>query len=387
MYDDYEFKLTNKRITFKFIQNRDEPFYPWEIAKFINGLNTIYYKYELLNSISTALNRNKSSKNIIIWDKSLPLYENYSDLNLLNLSENGIQLLYHIGLPYSLSPNIQIERIRMMLVLFKSINKRLHKLGFKPLFSKELNKLYNILQNSQFDVMKDELINMALSRSKKDKPLVIKDFSNEIENINKEIDIIKNDFKTLKSIKYNNISDSEKKVLKKYDKRFLFHFSKLQRPLVCLIEESQLRIFGRSLVNKKEKRVHGLELKQLAKNSPLASLFESGCAAYRTIKEESRSKEIHQYELEIKKLEKEEVEERIKQEKLKTLLLKLEVAQKLNEIASNSDVCSIDKMDNSKASNIIRNAYRYVDNKRENVLNNRGVHLLPEETKVIDIKV
>lgn len=42
MFDDYDYKNTSTRIKLKFIQKRDEPMYPWEIAGFLNKLNTVY---------------------------------------------------------------------------------------------------------------------------------------------------------------------------------------------------------------------------------------------------------------------------------------------------------------------------------------------------------
>ncbi len=36
MFDDYNYKKTEKRIRIKFIQDKDEPMYPWEIAGFLN---------------------------------------------------------------------------------------------------------------------------------------------------------------------------------------------------------------------------------------------------------------------------------------------------------------------------------------------------------------
>lgn len=56
MFDDYVYKNIETRVRFKFIQRRDEPLYPWEIASFLKGFNTVYYKFELLNSICSALN-------------------------------------------------------------------------------------------------------------------------------------------------------------------------------------------------------------------------------------------------------------------------------------------------------------------------------------------
>ena len=73
MFDDYAFKKVNTRISIEFEQERDEPIYPWEIAGFLGKINTIYYKFELLNSICSAINNGISPENIFILDYSLPL--------------------------------------------------------------------------------------------------------------------------------------------------------------------------------------------------------------------------------------------------------------------------------------------------------------------------
>ena len=74
MFDDYAFKKPTTRINLRFNQQRDEPMYPWEIAGFLNKLNTSYYKFELLNSICSAINSGIHPSNIYIFDHSLPLY-------------------------------------------------------------------------------------------------------------------------------------------------------------------------------------------------------------------------------------------------------------------------------------------------------------------------
>lgn len=53
-FDDYTHKNTGKRIRFAYKQAKEVPIFPWEIGHFVNRITTIYYKYELLNSISGA---------------------------------------------------------------------------------------------------------------------------------------------------------------------------------------------------------------------------------------------------------------------------------------------------------------------------------------------
>ena len=101
MFDDYRYKNEETRIKIKFKQVRDEPLYPWEIASFLNKFNTSYYKFELLNSIASALEHGISGKDIFILNHSLPLYERYSELNLVEES-HAAKIFYPIGIPIPL---------------------------------------------------------------------------------------------------------------------------------------------------------------------------------------------------------------------------------------------------------------------------------------------
>ena len=391
MFDDYDYKLTDKRIQFKFSQKYDESFYPWEIASFLKDLNTTYYKYDLLNSISSALNYGIDPKDILILSKSLPLYKTHGDLDIINYSENGLNLFYFIGDPYSLSPNINIERTRLFLLAFKLINKKLHQLGFKPLFTKTIPHLFEQLPKIGLSDTIELNIKEALKRSKPDNIITKDDFAKEIAYIQKSNKQLTDDFKTIKDNSDQNLETylnekTSKKIKRNYYEKFFFHFNKIQRPLVCIKEGNHLRVLGRALVNKEKSQKHGLELKEMTRNSPLKSLFEGGVAVYRTVKEEERSKELHNKKIELINVEKSIMDEKLKQEKLKSLRLEIELAEKMEEIAKSSDVEAYKDLDDNFYTQRILEAYRYQDKSRISMLERRGLDYKPSETKIIDIK-
>ncbi|QAB15024.1 hypothetical protein [Hydrogenovibrio thermophilus] len=409
MYDDYDYKLTEKRIKFEFIQEDDISIYPWEVGRFINDLNTNYYKFELLNSISTALINDIDPQNIIILNKSLPLHKNYTHLDVIDAKNNGLSFIYEIGAMHSLSPSLEIAELSAALDLFRSFNSRLHGANHQPLSLKKLTALYeSIKQNGIHSAPKAMLELVAKKKTKKKE---LPSFEKSILDFNSKIEGVVNQFKLSKLIDINDTEknypkDFPKGLPKKFFNYFEFLFIKLHRPVVLLKEEDQFRVLGRSLVNKSSKRIKGLELIEMPRNSPLRGIFEGGAAVYRTIQEEKRANELHEYEKKDRQLALKEralaLEEQkarflenrsIAAEKMKQEKLKTDALQKLNleltEISEKSDVTSHEKLGNQYHEMQVKSLLKMVDNQTYSTINSKGFKLLPEKTeiKTIDITV
>lgn len=383
MFDDYKFKLPKKRIQFVFHQEKEEAFYPWEIAKFLNELNTSYYKYELLNSICSAINNGISPENILILDKSLPLYQSHGELNIIDLRKNGLQILYNTGYPNSLLPSKESFELRELLIFFHSINSKLFANRYKPLYLKTLNSVYGIFEKKGLETARSEIVKEALKRSTKKRKFSSDFFDKEIVQSNKSISQFSNQFESIQKIKeknnYKSLKQKQNKDIEKLFTVFFKNFEKIQRPVVCVRNGNKLRVLGRSLVNKKEKHVQGLELKEITRRSPFRFILEGGVAVYRTIQEEKRAKELHEKEKQIQ-------DSRLRQEKKKELLLDIKIAKELEQISRDSDVTAYTRLPISYATEKILEEYKKEDEKRQEILDRRGLKLEPKETKSIDFR-
>lgn len=268
MFDDYDYKHTDTRISVRFVQKRDEPMYPWEIAAFLKSLNTVYYKNELLNSICSAINQGISPKDIFVFDKSLPLYRGYTEMNLLE-ERKAARYWYEIGLPYPLVPNAHIYEYNLLYQIFYKVNSLLRGKHVRPLTSESVTAAYEILRQSGLEEAERYIVAIAVERSKRSadhakkrkqhkEPISESEIVASLEKYRSRKDTLLEDISFLDSLepdKYSELLTSSKKA----DRRraavllaFFRYFDKTSRPLVCVkVGGGKFRVLGRSLVNKR----------------------------------------------------------------------------------------------------------------------------------------
>lgn len=402
MFDDYAFKNTETRIRFKFLQKKDEPLYPWEIASFLKGFNTVYYKFELLNSICSALNHGILPEDIIIFDHSLPLYERYAEMNLLS-EATAAKLFYPIGLPVALTPSEWSINYHFLYLSFKAVNSLLKLKHVQPLRLEQIIGLYEALSVEGLDYVKSRLVDLALEQSEKSYKIAV-------EKGEKKEELKRSDFDRalLKPIRFkeqsqkdlefiSGLNDDQKvelltspgrnnRRLAAFLTSFFDKFDKTVRPLVCArVGNGKFRVLGRSLVNKKERT--GLELKEIKKNSPLGALFEAGVTAYQAIQQEKRAKELHEIDKKIKAKEIELLDARIQGEKIKNFELELQVANRYAEISRGTDLDAIKGLSPSFVQLQISKAYGVEIGNAVSVLHKQDLKLDYSSVSAIDVTV
>ncbi|QJP07669.1 hypothetical protein [Pseudomonas multiresinivorans] len=400
MFDDYEFKDTDSRIKVKFSQKRDEPMYPWEIASFLNKFNTVYYKFELLNSICSALIHGIKPEDIFIFDHSLPLYQRYSEMDLIS-EPQAAKLFYPIGLPTPLVPSVKVYEFNCLYRIFKDLNSLLKRKHVQPLRLSTLSFLYEELQSFGLNVAEQQLISRVLGQAEKSHEAALKRNEKKEKISQEDIDKalgrywkykgqIFSDVEAIEKLSGEQLVDlittggRESRRLTKVTLSFFEHFEKTTRPLVCArVGDNKFRVLGRSLINKLEQT--GLELKEIKRNSPLAAFFEGGVAIYQAIQQERRAKEIHEVEMKLKHTELELAEAKLQAQKMENLGLELKVVEQLEDIVKKTDIIAVRQLPPSFVQLQLIKAYGIQHSNASNVLHNQGLTLDGESIKVVDV--
>lgn len=363
--------------------------YPWEIAGFLSRLNTVYYKFELLNSISSALKSGISPRDIFVLDKSLPLYKRYSTLNLLNESE-AAQVFYPIGLTYPLEPNLEQYSANLLSRMFAIVNSYLRQNHVQPLRLRYVAEAHEVLLERGLDAAENYVIDIALVSAKKS-------VANAIEKGLKKLEIAESDIeKALEKYRKRKaqilddlrivelLSDNERENIFENEKRtdrrralllnFFQYFDNTARPLVCAkVGNGKIRVLGRSLVNKREQT--GLEVKEVSRNSPLSAIVEGGIAIVQAVKQEGRTAELHELELRKKQLEIEMMEQQLRGEQLKNDVLEIRVVQEFQKLSENTDVHTIAQLPPTFLRGRLVKAYFDESRAADRVLNQQGLTL------------
>lgn len=402
MFDDYNYKNTSTRIKFKFIQERDEPMYPWEIAYFLNKLNTVYYKFDLLNSICSAIDNGISPADIFIFDRSLPLYKRYSRMNLLD-EQYAAKIFYKIGLPIPIKPTVDSYNLNLLYQCFHAVNSFLYRNHIQPLNTDFISSSYDIVRSLGLDKAEAHIINAAsiraessyksaLERGIQKNIVTIDDISSCLTKYrNKKSKLVKN-LAVINGLDDGNLKEivegtgKESKEQANLLLSFFDNFDKITRPLVCArVSDNKFRVLGRSLVNKQEQT--GLELKEISKNSPLGAIIEGGAAIYQTIQQERRANELHEIEKQIMQTDLLTAQEKLKVEERKRLLIEIEISNKLKSVTQNTDVESISNIKASFLKDRLAKAYGAERTNAETVLSHYGLFLDRESIQVIDTNI
>lgn len=399
MFDDYDYK-NNKRISIRFVQERDEPMYPWEIGGFLDNINTIYYKFDLLNSISSAIKEGIEPSDIFVFDKSLPLYKRYSEMNLLGES-HAASNFYSIGLPYPLFPNRDIYEYNLLYQAFYAINSFLLKGHVRPLAIKNIANAYDKMRTEGLDAAESFIIDLAEERAKisfkkskvENKKLLTREqifncldkYRNQKEKLLNGLIFIEE----LDNDRCLEIIGSDKKNDKSISKillAFFQYFDRTSRPLVCArVAKGKFRVLGRSLINKREK--NGLELKEAKRKSPFGTLFECGVTMVQALTGETRASELHQLDLEKKKTEIAVEKEKLAGERLKNFKLSIEIQKEIDSASKTSDIQAIRHVQDSYLKQRILNTYAEQEKHAVSMLSNKGFYPDSTSVSIIDTKV
>lgn len=400
MFDDYDYKSSSLfQVTFK--QRSEDRLLPWEIAAFFNQFNTVYYKNDLLNSISSALLRGISPKDIVISEGSLPLNRRYAKLDLLPEFE-AARYFYPIGKPHSLVPSIKTRNINFLYENFYGVNSLLHSRKFRPL---GISYLVNALkiQSEKSDLHAEQyLITTAIKFSEQYHKKYSKHYSDRTpieesditaklskikEKQNKSLSILK-EIENFDDTLLERVIFSTKKEDKKYQKEleiFFEIFNHTTRPVVYIrVGDGYVRILSRSLVNKTVGG--GLELKSAKKNSPLLAIFQGAATLWQTQVDVQHKKEMHKMEILIKEQQLREATAKANMEEEKfQQFKKISSFEVANEIIQ-SDIFDHQRLPESHIKSRLNSAYASNQEKSRIIYTQQDMEIVKGSMIKIDIQ-
>ena len=108
LFDDAQLKDIKTTVFLGLKSSKNQELSTWEISRYIFDLNTYYYKYEVVNSIALALSNGVKPEDIIVINESFMLNHQYAKLDVIDLARPELNLLYFLGLPYSMFPSLYL---------------------------------------------------------------------------------------------------------------------------------------------------------------------------------------------------------------------------------------------------------------------------------------
>ncbi|XDF35258.1 hypothetical protein RBH89_24140 [Paracidovorax avenae] len=400
MFDDYDYKSSAIfQITFR--QRGEDRLHPWEIAGFFNQFNTIYYKNELLNSISSAVLRGIDPRDIIITDGSLPLNRRYSQLDLISEFE-AAKYFYPIGLPFSLCPSEKTEKTRCLYEIFYTINSLLHSRKFRPLgiaiLVEGLKRQDAIGEKGAEDYLVGCAIDFSnifhekYSRNYSDRtPLDNEDIEGRLSKIRVKQQArlaLVSEAESLDPRSVERILDSGKRqdrLLQKELNAFFDIFGKIARPVVYVRGgRKQIRVLSRALVNKTVSG--GLELKHASKNSPFLAVFQGIATLWQTQVEVRNKKELHEMEMLIKQQQLREATAKASVEEEKLRQIKISLPSEVIDDVMSSDIFDCQRLPDSHIKKRLQRAYASNGESARSIYSDQKMEVVKGSIKTVDLK-
>ena len=235
-------------------QKSDDTLYTnWQISKLSNDFSEFYYKSVLLHDISIYLNQGVLKKDVIIFNSSIKINNQYtkyrsSELDLNNPTD--VVKYYHLGSPISLFPNKQV------LVLHE----------FFEAYRVYLSELFNISRESS-DVLNFSFVEFFSEKITENNEL-------ESDNRRKCLQEIQSKFK----IRDNELielfnSFDEKQLSKQFD----YIFNRFERPIVGIkMEDDKIKLLGNEFFVQSKFTYSNdrfLETRSISQNSPLEMIL------------------------------------------------------------------------------------------------------------------
>lgn len=257
---------------------------PWKISNLIDDLAEDYYKKYILDLIADKIPNLKKDEEIIIFDSSFDLYQQYKSLsNFSLLNKEDALNTYYLGNLIPLRPNFKIYKLSLLFELHRKLFTRLNAVGIlieRDRISDYISVNFNNDNNFDFELLRNYVQDLLLSSEKK-LQTALKDCN---ELFDKYVEKLLEYEKNLLKFELVNGMQSEKEVseflknennsrfYKKYYRAFETNFNRHGRPIVGIIntDEQSLEIFAKEFIREdlQDQNDNKLEMVNLSRNSP-----------------------------------------------------------------------------------------------------------------------
>ena len=388
LFDDIQFKDVKSTVYLGLKNSKKKELSTWEISRYIFDLNTYYYKYEVINSIALALSNGVKPEDIIVINESFMLNHQYARLNVIDLERPELNLLYFLGLPYSMVPSVAIFNMRIIFQYYRMINEFLFHSELKRNETKIIYLFYLESLSGGLDTAIQAITQLSEKKIANSKKHV--ELSNLLVKLSKNFQKqYKKEFAQLEKDLVLDIKTLQEK--KNTIKSYTFFFSildKLQRPVVLVIDQqaNKARILCRTQLNKKAKDKTTFTLRSVIQNSPIQMLVQSGISILTAIKDEERKQELHAIELELKNAEAKKAKTDAEISRIKLLTAQIELMEQIAHFEQNPNYTHISRITTPYLKQQLSFANdRITENLK--TLNNRVGMEIDYQTTKIDIQI
>lgn len=390
LFNEYELKNISHKTEVGLVRKSDTQLSGWELGNFLSKMAIYTYKFELINTISLALQNGIDPKNIVILDHSFELNTSYSNLDYIYLDSRDIVQLYRIGRPISLFPNDEIFKLNILFKFIYSINENFKENHIRRIPIESLCKYFNKFSASDAGSIISSFYNDVVEayNLKNDEKLLAK-----INNIFKEIEKITNKYcsdiferELIDKQLRNNESRAGKynsEIYSEYFEQFYYYLMNTLRPVVGIYyeEDKKIQILCVAHINRKLRNETFFDIKNISHNSPLEIIIQLGTAATVLLgivykcDENRRTREKHQKEIHL-------LDKQIKTEEMKqgTEIM----AQEALSIYVSRNRMPLEKsLDNKFVQNRLEHSSDKVIRSFESTLNSNKIILKSENIKII----
>ena len=388
LFDDIQFKDVKNTVYLGLKNSKKKELSTWEISRYIFDLNTYYYKYEVINSIALALSNGVKPEDIIVINESFMLNHRYARLNVIDLERPELNLLYFLGLPYSMVPSVAIFNMRIIFKYYRMINEFLFQNKLQRNETKWICSFYIESLLSGLDKAIQNITQLSEKKIINTKKYV--ELSNLFTKLSK--DFQKQYKKEYAQLEQDLVLDikklQEKKNITKNYSGFFSMLNKLQRPVVLVIDQqsNKARVLCRSQLNKEAKDKTTFTLRSVIQNSPIQMLVQSGISILTAIKDEERKKELHAIELELKSAEAKKAKTDAEISRIKLLTAQIELMKQITHFEQNPNYTHISRITTPYLKQQLSFANdRITENLKP--LNNRVGMEIDYQTTKIDIQI
>ncbi len=260
LFNEYELKNISHKTEVGLVRKSDTQLSGWELGNFLSKMSIYTYKFELINTISLALQNGIDPKNIVILDHSFELNTSYSDLNYVYLSSRDILQIYNIGRPISLFPNNEIFKLNILFEFIYKINENFKEKSIRKIPIESLCKYIN-----KFNTLDEEQViinfynDIVEAYNLKDDEKLLPEFNKIYEDIRKITSKYCSDALERELIDKqlrNNESGAGKyrrEIYSEYFDQFYYYLMNTLRPVVGIYyeEDKKIQILCVAHINRK----------------------------------------------------------------------------------------------------------------------------------------